>query len=124
MVDKDMTIENSATKNTLKDLALKAPLESLKAARELRQMRRKHGINYIDLVVDDVDGDWLEQWGEDEVLNSEDFQEKLSYFTAIARREEFQKDIQKIEEKIAETNREIQEFRATRNPTRLSRFTY
>jgi tetratricopeptide (TPR) repeat protein len=112
MVEKDMTIENSIIKNTIEDPALKAPLESLKAARELRKMRRAHGIDYIDLVVDDVDGDWLEQWGEDEVLNSEEFQEKLSYFTAIARREEFQKDIQKIEEKITETDQEIEDFRA------------
>lgn len=112
MVEKDMTIENSIIKNTIEDPALKAPLESLKAARELRKMRRAHGIDYIDLVVDDVDGDWLEQWGEDEVLNSEEFQEKLSYFTAIARREEFQKDIQKTEEKITETDREIEDCRA------------
>jgi hypothetical protein len=74
-----MTIENPSTKNTAEDLAIKAPLESLKAARELRRMRRKYGINYIYLVVDDVDGDWLEQWGEDEILNSEEFQEKLNF---------------------------------------------
>jgi tetratricopeptide (TPR) repeat protein len=112
MVGKDMTIESAVTKNTIDDPALKAPLESLKAARELRQMRREHGIDYIHLVVDDVEGDWLEQWGEDEVLDSEEFQEKLDFLVAIARREEFQKDIQKIEEKISETDREIQDFKA------------
>jgi tetratricopeptide (TPR) repeat protein len=112
MVGKDMTIESAVTKNTIDDPALKAPLESLKAARELRQMRREHGIDYIHLVVDDVEGDWLEQWGEDEVLDSEEFQEKLDFLVAIARREEFQKDIQKIEEKISEADREIQDFKA------------
>jgi tetratricopeptide (TPR) repeat protein len=112
MVGKDMTIESAVTKNTIDDPALKAPLESLKAARKLRQMRREHGIDYIHLVVDDVEGDWLEQWGEDEVLDSEEFQEKLDFFVAIARREEFQKDIQKIEEKISEADREIQDFKA------------
>jgi tetratricopeptide (TPR) repeat protein len=107
-----MTIQSAVTKNTIDDPALKAPLESLKAARELRQMRREHGIDYIHLVVDDVEGDWLEQWGEDEVLDSEEFQEKLDFLVAIARREEFQKDIQKIEEKISEADREIQDFKA------------
>jgi tetratricopeptide (TPR) repeat protein len=111
MVGKDMTIESAVTKNTIDDPVLKAPLASLQAARELRQMRREHGIDYIHLVVDDVEGDWLEQWGEDEVLDSEEFQEKLDFLVAIARREEFQKDIQKIEEKISEADQEIQDFK-------------
>lgn len=107
-----MTLEHSVTKNPVGEAKLNAALEALEAARELQRMRRTHGVNRIELLVDDVDGDWLEKWGEDEILDSEDFQEKLDFFVAIARREEFQKDIQKIEEKIAETNREIQEFRA------------
>ena len=87
MVGKDMTIEGAVTKNTIDAPALKAPLESLKAARELRQMRREHGIDYIHLVVDDVEGDWLEKWGEDEILNSEEFQEKLARLVEVARYE-------------------------------------
>jgi tetratricopeptide (TPR) repeat protein len=98
--------------NSAEEAKLNAALEALEAARELRGLRRSHGINRIDLLVDDVDGDWLEQWGEDEVLDSEEFQEKLDFLVAIARREEFQKDIQKIEEKISKADREIQDFKA------------
>jgi tetratricopeptide (TPR) repeat protein len=107
-----MTLEHSVTKNPVEEAKLNAALEALEAARELQRMRRSHGVNRIELLVDDVDGDWLEQWGEDEVLDSEEFQEKLDFYVAIARREEFQKDIQKIEEKIAETDQEIQDFKA------------
>jgi tetratricopeptide (TPR) repeat protein len=107
-----MTLEHSVTKNPVEEAKLNAALEALEAARELQRMRRSHGVNRIELLVDDVDGDWLEQWGEDEVLDSEEFQEKLDYFVATARKEEFQKDIQKIEEKIAETDQEIQDFKA------------
>jgi hypothetical protein len=80
-----MTIENSVSKN--EDSVLKAPMESLRAARELRRMRREHGVNYINLIVDDVEGDWIEKWGEDEVLNSEEFQENLDRLVAVARYE-------------------------------------
>jgi tetratricopeptide (TPR) repeat protein len=107
-----MTLDHSVTKNPVEEAKLNAALEALEAARELQRMRRSHGVNRIELLVDDVDGDWLEQWGEDEVLDSEEFQEKLDFFVAIARREEFQKDIQKIEEKISEADREIQDFKA------------
>jgi hypothetical protein len=97
--------------NSAEEAKLNAALEALEAARELRRLRRSHGVNRIELLVDDVDGEWLEQWGEDEVLDSEEFQEKLNFFVMIARREEFQKDIQKIEEKIAKADREIQDFK-------------
>jgi tetratricopeptide (TPR) repeat protein len=107
-----MTLEHSVTKNPVEEAKLNAALEALKAARELQRMRRTYGVNRIELLVDDVDGDWLEQWGEDEILDSEEFQEKLDFFVAIARKEEFQKDIQKIEEKISEVDREIQDFKA------------
>jgi hypothetical protein len=95
MVDKDMTIESSVSQNKIDDPALKAPLESLKAARELRQMRREHGIDYIHLVVDDVEGDWLEQWGEDEVLDSEEFQEKLDFLLRLLVEKNFKKIFRK-----------------------------
>jgi tetratricopeptide (TPR) repeat protein len=107
-----MTLDYSVTKNPVEEAKLNTALEALEAARELQRMRRSHGVNRIELLVDDVDGDWLEQWGEDEVLDSEEFQEKLDFFVAIARREELQKDIQKIEEKIFEADREIQDFKA------------
>jgi tetratricopeptide (TPR) repeat protein len=103
-----MTLDHSVTKNPVEEAKLNAALDALEAARELQRMRRSHGVNRIELLVDDVDGDWLEQWGEDEILDSEEFQEKLDFFVAIARKEEFQKDIQKIEEKIAETDLELQ----------------
>jgi tetratricopeptide (TPR) repeat protein len=106
-----MTLDSSVTKNPVEAAKLNAALEALEAARELQRMRRSHGVNRIELLVDDVDGDWLEQWGDDEVLGSEEFQEKLDFFVAIARREEFQKDIQKIEEKISEADRAIQDFK-------------
>jgi hypothetical protein len=46
----------------------------------------------LNLIVDDVEGDWLEKWGEDEVLNSEEFQENLDHLVAIARYEGIQKE--------------------------------
>ncbi|WP_404790136.1 hypothetical protein [Altericista sp. CCNU0014] len=39
-------------------------------------MRHSHGINRVDLIVDDVEGDWLEQWGEEEVVGSKATPEK------------------------------------------------
>ena len=42
-----------------------APLESLSAARTLRKMRRAHGVDRVDLIVEDVDGDWPEPWDKD-----------------------------------------------------------
>jgi tetratricopeptide (TPR) repeat protein len=107
-----MTLDSSVTKNPVEAAKLNAALEALEAARELQRLRRSHGVNRIELLVDDVDGDWLEQWGDDEVLGSEEFQEKLDFFVAIARRKEFQKDIQKIEEKISEADQDIQDFKA------------
>jgi tetratricopeptide (TPR) repeat protein len=105
-----MTSENSVTENSVKDEKLNAALESLNAARELQKLRRSHGVDRIHLLVDGVEGDWLEQWADDEILDSEEFQDKLNFLAATARREEFQKKIQSIEERIAETNQEIQEL--------------
>jgi tetratricopeptide (TPR) repeat protein len=105
-----MTPENSVTENSVKDEKLNAALESLKAARELQKLRRSRGVDRIHLLVEDVEGDWLEEWGNDEILDSEEFQDKLNFLAASARKEEFQKDIQRLEEKIAETDLEIQEL--------------
>ena len=63
-----MTLERSIIENA-PSAEPEAPLESLRAARTLRKMRRTHGVNRVDLIVEDVDGDWLEQWDEEIVEN-------------------------------------------------------
>jgi tetratricopeptide (TPR) repeat protein len=106
-----MTPENSVTENSIRDEKLDAALEALESVRELQKFRRSHGVERIHLLVEDVAGDWLEQWGNDEYLDSEEFQDELNFLAAIARREEFQKEIQIIEGKITETDLEIQKLR-------------
>ncbi|MGB8701154.1 MAG: tetratricopeptide repeat protein [Thermosynechococcaceae cyanobacterium] len=103
-----MTPENSVATNSAEDAKLSAALEALEAARELQKLRRSHGVDRIHLLVEDVDGDWLEEWGEDEVLDSEDFQDKLGFLAALARKEELEKEFRKREEEI---DQEIQSFR-------------
>jgi hypothetical protein len=67
-----MTIENAVIQNATPEEPMQAtPLESLKAARTLQNMRRSHGVNRVDLIVEEVEGDWLEQSGEEEALESE-----------------------------------------------------
>jgi tetratricopeptide (TPR) repeat protein len=105
-----MTPENSVTENSIRDEKLNAALEALESARELQKLRRSHGVDRIHLLVEDVEGDWLEEWGNDEILDSEEFQDKLNFLAAVAHREEFQNGIQRTEEKIAETDLEIQEL--------------
>jgi hypothetical protein len=66
-----MTIENSVIQNAIPEQPIQeTALESLRAARTLQKMRRSHGVNRVDLIVDDVEGDWLEQWGEEEAVGS------------------------------------------------------
>jgi hypothetical protein len=66
-----MTIENSVIQNAIPEQPIQeTSLESLRAARTLQKMRRSHGVNRVDLIVDDVEGDWLEQWGEEEAVGS------------------------------------------------------
>ncbi len=66
-----MTIENSVIQNAIPEQTIQeTALESLRAARTLQKMRRSHGVNRVDLIVDDVEGDWLEQWGEEEAVGS------------------------------------------------------
>jgi hypothetical protein len=64
-----MTIENSVIQNATSEQPMPetAP-ESLRAARTLQKMQRSHGVNRVDVIVDGVEGDWLEQWGEEEAL--------------------------------------------------------
>ncbi len=44
--------------------------EILAAARRMQQDWLEHGINYVHLYVEDADGDWLETWGDDEILSN------------------------------------------------------
>jgi hypothetical protein len=39
-------------------------LFSLKAARQMQRDRRAHGVERVNLYYKDVEGDWLEKWGE------------------------------------------------------------
>jgi hypothetical protein len=72
-----MTIENAVIQNaTTEEPMQENPLESLRAARTLQKMRRSHGVNRVDLIVDDIEGDWLEQWGKEEALDSEEKQKQ------------------------------------------------
>jgi hypothetical protein len=41
-------------------------LEHLEAARQLQRDWMTHGLDCIDLYFEEIDGDWLENWGEDE----------------------------------------------------------
>ncbi len=54
-----------------------ASLESLRAARTLQKMRRSHGVNRVDLIVEDVDSDWTEQGSEEEALGSKATPEQI-----------------------------------------------
>ena len=45
-----------------------AALEALKADRKYRQDKIEHGLQRVDLYVEDVEGDWLEQWSDDKKL--------------------------------------------------------
>ncbi|WP_427160202.1 hypothetical protein ACQFX9_00345 [Aliinostoc sp. HNIBRCY26] len=42
--------------------------EALATARTMQQDWLSYGLNFIHLYVDDVDGDWLETWGNDEIF--------------------------------------------------------
>ena len=43
--------------------------EILAAARRMQQDWLEYGVNYVHLYVEDADGDWLETWDDDEILN-------------------------------------------------------
>lgn len=44
--------------------------EILAAARRMQQDWLEYGLNFVHLYVEDVDGDWLETWGNDEILGN------------------------------------------------------
>ena len=45
--------------------------EILTAARRMQQEWLEYGVNYVHLYVEDVEGDWLEKWGENEEVAQE-----------------------------------------------------
>ena len=55
----------TVTNTPRQDRVAKA-LQSLRAAQKLQDDRLNFGIDHINLYVEDVEGDWLERWGEDE----------------------------------------------------------
>jgi hypothetical protein len=44
--------------------------EILAAARRMQQDWLEYGLNFVHFYVEDVDGDWLETWGNDEILGN------------------------------------------------------
>ncbi|MEA5579297.1 hypothetical protein [Anabaena sp. UHCC 0451] len=44
--------------------------EILAAARRMQQDWLEYGVNYVHLYIEDADGDWLENWGNDEILGN------------------------------------------------------
>ncbi|AFZ25957.1 hypothetical protein Cylst_3842 [Cylindrospermum stagnale PCC 7417] len=44
--------------------------EALAAARKMQQEWLNYGLDFVHLYVEDVDGDWLENWGSDEDISA------------------------------------------------------
>lgn len=44
--------------------------EALATARKMQQDWLNYGLNFIHLYIEDVDGDWLETWGNDEIIGN------------------------------------------------------
>ncbi|MEH2194765.1 MAG: hypothetical protein V7K98_19255 [Nostoc sp.] len=44
--------------------------EALATARQMQQNWLTYGVDFVNFYVDDVDGDWLETWGHDEILGN------------------------------------------------------
>ncbi|MGB3422143.1 MAG: hypothetical protein WBA52_17230 [Dolichospermum sp.] len=53
-------------------------LQHLESARQLEDDIRKYGLEAADLYFEDIDGDWLETWGDDD--NEPGYIEKLTTF--------------------------------------------
>ena len=52
--------------NTPRQVRVAKALQSLRAAQKLQEDRLNFGIDHINFYVEDVEGDWLERWREDE----------------------------------------------------------
>ncbi len=44
--------------------------EALETARQMQQNWLTYGLDFVNFYVEDVDGDWLETWGHDEILGN------------------------------------------------------
>ena len=44
--------------------------EALASARKMQQDWLEYGLNFVHIYVEDVDGDWLENWGDDDILGN------------------------------------------------------
>ncbi|MEH1936740.1 MAG: hypothetical protein V7L14_24165 [Nostoc sp.] len=44
--------------------------EALATARQMQQNWLTYGVDFVNFYVEDVDGDWLETWGNDEILGN------------------------------------------------------
>lgn len=44
--------------------------EALATARQMQQSWLTYGVDFVNFYVEDVDGDWLETWGHDEILGN------------------------------------------------------
>ncbi|MBD6615887.1 hypothetical protein FNW02_08605 [Komarekiella sp. 'clone 1'] len=44
--------------------------EALETARQMQQNWLTYGLDFVNFYVEDVDGDWLETWGNDEILGN------------------------------------------------------
>ncbi|MEA5603983.1 hypothetical protein [Nostoc sp. UHCC 0252] len=44
--------------------------EALATARQMQQNWLTYGVDFVNFYVEDVDGDWLETWGHDEILGN------------------------------------------------------
>lgn len=44
--------------------------EALETARQMQQSWLTYGVDFVNFYVEDVDGDWLETWGHDEILGN------------------------------------------------------
>ncbi|MDZ7963989.1 MAG: hypothetical protein RM368_03290 [Nostoc sp. DedSLP03] len=44
--------------------------EALATARQMQQNWLTYGVDFVNIYVEDVEGDWLETWGHDEILGS------------------------------------------------------
>ncbi|MCL1468153.1 DUF1822 family protein [Argonema galeatum] len=66
------TISNTSNADRLEKVWL-----ALQAAQKLQDDRLTFGLDHVDMYVEDVEGDWLEQWGEDERVNLRQWLENI-----------------------------------------------
>jgi Protein of unknown function (DUF1822) len=59
----------STISNTSNTDSLEKVWQALEAAQALQDDRLTFGLDHVDIYVEDVEGNWLEQWGKDESIN-------------------------------------------------------